>query len=109
MEKFQHAQDVLGDSASCMGMTSFNRSHRERHMTQWTKTASVAAVQPTRSAIVGRAVYIKSEIEQIFRDCSIWNATHLNEPPINCDPDGKLQAIIDGIIKMLAAEPPTEE
>lgn len=77
-------------------------------MTQCTTAspASIALTRPARPAIVGRAIYIKSQIEQIFRDAEHWNATHPNKQPINADADGKLQAVLDGIKHMLVAEPP---
>jgi len=61
-------------------------------------------VQPTRESIIGRAIYIRDEIQQIFDDVAHWNANRPAHDHIEADPDGTLKRRLDGINAMLARE-----
>jgi hypothetical protein len=57
-----------------------------------------------RARIVGNARNTRAEIEQLFTDCAYWNE-HVRKPdeaPIDCDPDGTLRRLADGLDRMLA-------
>jgi hypothetical protein len=59
-----------------------------------------------RARIIANARQTRQEIEEIFVDCDHWN-THVrkpNEMPIDCDPDGELRRLADGLDTFIAIE-----
>lgn len=63
-------------------------------------------IDPERQRIVARAMTLRADIEQIFIDCASWNdnARKPDEETIDCDPDGKLRRIADGLDLFLVTE-----
>lgn len=59
-----------------------------------------------RRRMLARAMRIRVEIEQIFTDCASWNdnARKPEDEPINCDEDGTLRRMADGLDRMLESE-----
>lgn len=64
-----------------------------------------AADRRERDRLVGNALRLRDEIRQIFIDVASWNdnVRAPGEDPIDPDPDGSLQRILDGIDASLAA------
>ncbi len=59
-----------------------------------------------RLVLIQRAMRLRVEIEQVFTDCASWNDSgrQPHEPAIDCDPDGKLRRMADGLDRMLEKE-----
>jgi hypothetical protein len=62
----------------------------------------------TREELVGRMQKLRQNIRDIFTDAEHWNLTHLDEEPIDPDPDGLLARIAAALDVSLAAEEPRQ-
>lgn len=63
-------------------------------------------IESGRRRLLDRAIKLRCQIEQIFLDCAYWNdnVRKDEEGRIDCDPDGQLRRIADGLDTMLAHE-----
>lgn len=67
-------------------------------MTHTDKGRKVANI-PTRLALIHRSEKMLKDIDQYFSDADLWGLS-----PVEADPDGMMQKIRDGLVKMLIKE-----
>lgn len=59
----------------------------------------------TKDELFARARTLRAEIRQVFLDAEYWNRLNPTKVPIDVDPDGKLQDVLNALDKMLGDVP----